>query len=63
VLDYIDGDETMLERKPLEQLALDGQLMAFRHPGFWEPMDTQRDVERLNRQWSSETAPWKVWNG
>lgn len=63
VLDYIDGDETMLEQKPLEQLAQDGQLMAFRHPGFWEPMDTQRDVERLNRQWSSENAPWKVWNG
>jgi glucose-1-phosphate cytidylyltransferase len=62
VLDYIDGDETSLERGPLEQLAREGQLMAFRHPGFWEPMDTQRDVDSLNRQWASANAPWKVWN-
>jgi glucose-1-phosphate cytidylyltransferase len=62
VLDYIAGDETLLEREPLEQLAQAGELMAFRHPGFWEPMDTQRDLDSLNRQWTSGDAPWKVWN-
>lgn len=62
VLDRIAGDETLLEREPLEQLARAGQLMAFRHPGFWEPMDTQRDLDSLNRQWASGDAPWKVWD-
>ena len=62
VLDYIDGDETSLEHEPLERLAAEGQLMAFRHPGFWEPMDTQRDLDHLNRQWASGEAPWKVWD-
>ena len=62
VLDFIDGDETVLEREPLERLAQAGQLMAFRHPGSWEPMDTQRDLDSLNRQWASGDAPWKVWD-
>ena len=62
VLDYIAGDETSLEREPLERLAAEGQLMAFRHPGFWEPMDTQRDLDNLNRQWAAGNAPWKVWD-
>jgi glucose-1-phosphate cytidylyltransferase len=62
VLDYIAGDEMSLEREPLEQLAAEGELMAFRHPGFWEPMDTQRDLDSLNRQWASGEAPWKVWD-
>ncbi len=62
ILDYIAGDDTSLEREPLERLAAEGQLMAFRHPGFWEPMDTQRDLDSLNRQWESGEAPWKVWN-
>lgn len=61
-LDYIDGDETALEREPLERLAAEGELMAYRHPGFWEPMDTQRDLDNLNRQWASGEAPWKVWS-
>ena len=61
-LDYIDGDETALEHEPLERLAGEGQLMAYRHPGFWEPMDTQRDLDNLNRQWTSGGAPWKVWS-
>jgi glucose-1-phosphate cytidylyltransferase len=61
VLDYIVGDDTLLEHEPLERLAAEGELMAFRHPGFWEPMDTQRDLDNLNRQWASGEAPWKVW--
>jgi glucose-1-phosphate cytidylyltransferase len=61
VLDYIGGDETSLEHEPLERLAAEGQLMAFRHAGYWEPMDTQRDLDSLNRQWASGAAPWKVW--
>lgn len=62
VLDLIAGDDTSLEREPLEQLAQSGQLMAFRHQGFWEPMDTQRDLDHLNREWEAGSAPWKVWN-
>jgi glucose-1-phosphate cytidylyltransferase len=62
VLEYIEGDDTSLEREPLERLAAEGQLMAFRHHGFWEPMDTQRDLDNLNRQWESGEAPWKVWD-
>ncbi len=62
VLDYLDGDASVLERDPLERLASDDQLMAYRHEGFWEPMDTQRDLDNLNRQWSEGMAPWKVWD-
>jgi glucose-1-phosphate cytidylyltransferase len=62
VLDYIEGDDTLLEREPLERLATNGQLMAYMHEGYWEPMDTQRDLEHLNRQWQDGSAPWKVWN-
>jgi glucose-1-phosphate cytidylyltransferase len=62
VLDYIAGDETLLERDPLERLAAAGQLMVYRHEGFWEPMDTQRDLDSLNRQWESGRAPWKIWD-
>jgi glucose-1-phosphate cytidylyltransferase len=63
VIDVIDGDDTALEREPMERLASAGQLMAFRHPGFWEPMDTQRDLDHLNDQWASGRAPWRVWDG
>lgn len=62
VLDYLDCDASVLEREPLERLARDGQLAAYRHEGFWEPMDTQRDLDHLNREWSGGTAPWKVWD-
>lgn len=58
---YIAGDETSWERAPLERLARDGELVAFRHPGFWQPMDTLRDKQQLERLWSSGEAPWKVW--
>jgi glucose-1-phosphate cytidylyltransferase len=61
VLDYIHGDETYLERAPLERLANDGQLVAFRHDGFWQCMDTLRDLKLLESLWDSGRAPWKVW--
>lgn len=61
VLDYIDGDDMLLERAPLERLANDGQLMAYRHEGFWQPMDTLREKHLLQSMWESGKAPWKVW--
>jgi len=62
VLDYLAGDDTVLERGPLECLAQDGELMAYCHEGFWEPMDTQRDLDNLKRRWAEGTALWKVWD-
>lgn len=61
VLDYIEGDSTVWEREPLERLAREGELSAFRHPGFWQPMDTLRDRNLLEDLWASNRAPWKVW--
>lgn len=61
VLDYIQGDQTSLEREPLERLAHDGQLMAFRHAGFWQPMDTLREKQILESLWAGGKAPWKTW--
>ncbi|HEX9786017.1 MAG TPA: glucose-1-phosphate cytidylyltransferase [Opitutaceae bacterium] len=61
VFDYIDGDATVWEREPLERLSHEGKLAAFRHPGFWQPMDTLRDKMYLEGLWSSGKAPWKVW--
>lgn len=60
-IDYIDGDDTMWERHPLERLAADGQLMAYRHVGFWKPMDTLRDKRELEDLWASGSPPWRVW--
>lgn len=62
VLDYLADDASVLEREPLERLAADGQLMAYRHHGFWEPMDTERDRSNLAGLWADGTAPWKVWS-
>jgi glucose-1-phosphate cytidylyltransferase len=62
LFDYIAGDETSLEREPLERLAADGQLMAYRHDGFWQPMDTLREKELLEALWASGEAPWKTWD-
>ena len=62
VLDYIDGDETFLEREPLERLAKDGQLVAHRHEGFWQCMDTLRDLKLLESLWETGRAPWKTWS-
>ena len=59
--DYIDGDDTVLEKTPLETVAKMGQLMAYRHDGFWQCMDTVREKEQLERLWAKGQAPWKVW--
>ena len=59
--DYIAGDDTIFEREPLEHLAEDGQLVAYRHKGFWQCMDTLRDVRLLESLWQSGQPPWKVW--
>lgn len=61
VFDYIEGDATIFERHPLEQLAADGQLSAFKHDGFWQCMDTVRDKQELERLWADGSAPWKLW--
>lgn len=61
VIDFIDGDSTSWERQPLERISSEGQLSVFKHRGFWQPMDTQRDHRLLNDLWSAQTAPWKSW--
>lgn len=61
VLDYIDGDDSVLERTPMERLAADGQLMSYRHAGFWKCMDTLRDKQALNEMWAAGKAPWRTW--
>lgn len=62
VIDYIeDGDQTIWERQPLERLANEGQLRAFHHSGFWQPMDTLRDKNHLEELWLHGNAPWKTW--
>lgn len=62
VIDYIASDETVWEREPMEELAGAGQLSAFLHRGFWQPMDTLRDKNLLEDLWESDRAPWKVWS-
>jgi glucose-1-phosphate cytidylyltransferase len=62
VFDLIDNDLTQFEREPLETLAREGQLMAYRHSGFWQCMDTLRDKVRLEELWATDNAPWKVWS-
>ena len=61
VLDYIDGDDTVWEREPLERLAGEGRLAAYRHPGFWQNMDTLRDRMVLENFWETGEAKWKIW--
>lgn len=61
VIDYIAGDSTIWEKEPLQKLAFDGELSAYRHNGFWQPMDTLRDKQYLEELWKSGKAPWKVW--
>jgi glucose-1-phosphate cytidylyltransferase len=61
IMDYIDGDTTVFEKDPLERVATEGQLMAYRHNGFWQCMDTMRDKELLERLWKEGDAPWKIW--
>jgi glucose-1-phosphate cytidylyltransferase len=62
VFDYIRGDETLLEREPMEKLSAEGQLVAYKHDRFWQCMDTLRDVQLLNDLWIGESPPWKVWS-
>ena len=62
VLDYIDGDQSSWEAAPLTKLAQIGEMMAFEHQGFWQPMDTLRDKNHLEELWASGKAPWKVWS-
>jgi glucose-1-phosphate cytidylyltransferase len=61
VFDYIDGDDTHFEKGPLEKLAKDGQLMAYRHSSYWQCMDTIREKQLLNVLWDNDSAPWKIW--
>jgi glucose-1-phosphate cytidylyltransferase len=61
IFDYIAGDQTMWEREPLEKLALDGELIAYRHDSFWQCMDTLREKKLLEELWHSGAAPWKTW--
>lgn len=61
VIDYIENDQTSWEGKPLEKLALEGQLSVYKHQGFWQPMDTLRDKLYLEKLWDTGQAPWKVW--
>ena len=62
IFDYIAGDDTVLEEEPLHGLVQDGIVSAFKHTGFWQPMDTQREAQQLNQIWDSGNAPWRVWN-
>jgi len=61
VFDFIDGDSTIFEREPLESLAQTGMLSAYKHPGFWQPMDTLRDQRDLQKRWDHQNAPWCIW--
>lgn len=61
IFDYIDGDDTVLEKEPLERAAEKGQLMAYMFDGYWQCMDTKREMERLNKLWEQGRAPWKSW--
>ena len=62
VFDYIEGDDTQWEKEPMERLAADGQLMAYKHASFWQCMDTLRDKRLLEELWQRGGAPWKVWS-
>jgi len=61
IFNYLDGDHTVLEKEPMEKIAADGQLMAYKHNGFWKCMDTQRDKLQLENLWDSNKAPWRIW--
>lgn len=61
IFDYIEGDSTVFEQYPLKTVAEEGKLMAYKHDGFWQCMDTLRDKEKLEKLWAENDAPWKVW--
>ncbi|WP_096084709.1 glucose-1-phosphate cytidylyltransferase [Agaribacterium haliotis] len=62
VIDLIDGDDSIWEQEPLNNLSAQGELMAFEHKGFWQPMDTLRDKVYLEKLWAQNQAPWKIWS-
>lgn len=62
IFDYIDGDETVFEKDPLEKLASRGELMSYKHTGFWQCMDTKKEKDMLEKMWASGKAPWKKWD-
>jgi glucose-1-phosphate cytidylyltransferase len=62
IFDYIEGDSTVFEKEPLETIAKQGKLITYKHSGFWQCMDTQREKVKLEELWASGNAPWKVWN-
>jgi len=61
IFSYLKDDKTVLEKEPLQTLAAEGQLMSFHHNGFWQCMDTQREMKKLEDLWQSGSAPWKIW--
>ena len=61
VFDYISGDSMVFEKEPLETLAANGELMAYVFDGYWQCMDTKREMDKLNELWDSGKAPWKTW--
>ena len=61
IFSYLEGDNTVLEQQPLQRLAAESQLMSFHHTGFWQCMDTQREMKKLEELWQSGNAPWKIW--
>ncbi len=61
VFDYLEGDETVFEKEPIERLAANGELMSYRHDGYWQCMDSMREKQLLEKIWQSKKAPWKVW--
>ena len=61
LMDYIDNDKISLEKEPMEKLAKKGELMGYYHDGFWQCMDTQREMKLLNDLWDKNKAPWKIW--
>ena len=61
IFQYLEGDATVFEKEPLERLAAERQIAAYRHDGFWQCMDTKREMDKLNEMWASGHAPWKVW--
>ena len=61
IFDYLEDDTTIFEQGPMQRLATEGQLMSFYHDGFWQCMDTQRELQKLESLWQSGKAPWKIW--
>jgi glucose-1-phosphate cytidylyltransferase len=61
IFSYLKDDNTVFEKEPLQSLAAEGQLMSFHHNGFWQCMDTQREMKKLEDLWQSGQAPWKIW--